>query len=448
MNMNQVGTTVHFIGIGGVSMSPLAQVLHHRGLTVTGSDGQDSSATEHLRSLGIPVVVGHKAEHLGSPDYVIRTAAVHDDNPEVAEAHRRNIPVYQRAEGWGAIMAEYENALCIAGTHGKTTTTAMCSQIFLEAEKDPTIMLGGVLPRLGAGHHIGTGDTIILESCEYCNSFHHFQPTVAVILNIEEDHLDFFKDLEEVKASFRTFAEKVPQNGLLLVCEDDDCALDTVKDLPHLSYGISQGDIHTTDLEWENGFPRFQLVYQGKPQGTLQLQVPGEHNLRNALAAASVALHLGIATEHIVSALESFTGAGRRFQHKGEIHGATIVDDYAHHPTELQALLSGVKKLPYQRVLLAFQPHTYTRTKAFFHEFAQVLSQADQVFLLDIYAAREPDTGEISSQMLAQHIPHCQLTGNHQATVEALREMAAPGDLILTVGAGDVYLVGEALAKG
>ncbi len=441
------GSKVHMVGIGGVSMAPLAEVLQSRGVVVTGSDGQESQAVRHLRSLGIPVDIGHKAEQVGDADYILRTAAAKDDNPEIAYARQHNIPVYERAQGWGAIMQGYKNALCLAGTHGKTTTTAMSAQIFLEADRDPTLMLGGVLPRLGSGHCMGEGDTIILESCEYCNSFHHFFPTVAVILNIEADHLDYFKDLEEIIASFRTFAQKVPETGLILVCGEDENAKKAVKNLPHLTYGVDSGDIHAQNITWEKGFPAFDLVYQGETKGRITLQVPGRHNILNALAAATSSLFLGVPMDKIASGLASFTGAGRRFQHKGEYKGATIMDDYAHHPTELEALLSAVKKLDYQRIIIAFQPHTFTRTKAFFQEFADVLSQADQVLLVDIFAAREPDTGEISSQMLAEKIPHSLYTGTQENTVKALQEMAKSGDLILTVGAGDVYQIGEILVK-
>ena len=290
------GAHAHLVGIGGVSMSPLAEVLHGAGVKITGSDLHDSEAVEHLRSLGIPVVLGHRAESVRGAGCVIRTAAVHDDNPEIAAARAAGIPVFERAEAWGAIMRHYQNALCVAGTHGKTTTTSMCTQIFLAAQRDPTVMIGGTLPALGAGHRVGKGDTIILESCEYCNSFLSFFPTVAVILNVDADHLDFFKDLEDVKHSFRRFAQLVPQGGMVIADGDDANTMDALKELekPMKTFGLERGDIHAANLTYEKGVGSFDLVYQGENLGRIALQVPGVHNVRNALAAAGAALELKV----------------------------------------------------------------------------------------------------------------------------------------------------------
>lgn len=433
------------VGIGGVSMSPLAQTLLKQGVIVTGSDSAESPAVQELRTLGIPVTIGHDASQLGQPDCIIRTAAAKDDNPEISYARSHQIPVFERAEGWGAIMQGYKNALCIAGTHGKSTTTAMSTQIFLAAQKDPTFMLGGNVPSLGKGFSIGEGDTIIVESCEYCNSFHHFFPTVAVVLNLEADHLDFFKDEEEVKESFRTFLKKVPDTGHILVCGEDNNCLEVAKDFPHSTYGVDSGDICCKNLTWNQGYPTFTLVHQGKELLEITLQVVGRHNLLNALAAAGSSLALGISPTDIATGLQEFSGVGRRFQKKGTFQGATVVDDYAHHPTELEALYQAVEKLDYSRTICAFQPHTFTRTKAFFKEFAQVLSQFDQVILVDIYSAREKDLGEVSSQMLADAIPNAIYGGNLEKTTQTLRTLAQEGDLILTVGAGDVFKIGESL---
>ena len=290
------GAHAHLVGIGGVSMSPLAEVLHGAGVTITGSDMHDSETVEHLRSLGIPVVIGHRGESVQGAGCVIRTAAVHDDNPEIASARAAGIPVFERAEAWGAIMRHYQNALCVAGTHGKTTTTSMCTQIFLAAQRDPTVMIGGTLPALGAGHRVGKGDTIILESCEYCNSFLSFFPTVAVILNVDADHLDFFKDLEDVKHSFRRFAQLVPEGGAVIADGDDANTMDALKGLekPMLTFGLEQGDIHAADLTYEKGVGSFDLIYRGENLGRITLQVPGIHNVRNALAAAGAALQLKV----------------------------------------------------------------------------------------------------------------------------------------------------------
>ena len=441
------GKRAHLVGIGGVSMSPLGEVLHGAGVNITGSDLHESATVAHLRSLGIPVVIGHLPESVQGADCVIRTAAVHDDNPEIAAARAAGIPVFERAQAWGAIMRHYQNALCVAGTHGKTTTTSMCTHIFLAAQRDPTVMIGGVLPALGAGHRVGKGDTIILESCEYCNSFLSFFPTVAVILNVDADHLDFFKDLEDVKHSFRRFAQLVPQGGYVVADGDDANTMDALKDLdkPMLTFGLEQGDIHAANLTWNKGLPTFDLIYKGETLGSISLRVPGIHNVRNALAAAGAALQLNVPMEAIREGLYAFGGAGRRFEHKGEYHGAVVYDDYAHHPHELQALLSTVKTLGYQRVICAFQPHTYTRTKELFDDFVEVLKLPDKVLLAEIFAARETDTLGISSKDLADRIPNAEFCPTLEDVTARFKELAQPGDLLLTVGAGDIYLAGEAL---
>ena len=441
------GAHAHLVGIGGVSMSPLAEVLHGAGVVISGSDLHESAAVDHLRALGIPVVIGHRGESVRGAGCVIRTAAVHDDNPEIAAAHAAGIPVFERAEAWGAIMRRYEHALCVAGTHGKTTTTSMCTHIFLAAQRDPTVMIGGTLPALGAGHRVGQGDTIILESCEYCNSFLSFFPTVAVILNVDADHLDFFKDLEDVKHSFRRFAELVPQEGCVVAGGDDANTVDALRDLerPMLTFGLEQGDIHCEGLTWEGGFPSFDLIVRGEKLGRIELSVPGVHNVRNALAAAGAALQLGVPFSAIRDGLRDFHGAGRRFEHKGEFHGAAVYDDYAHHPGELQALLTTARSLGYRRVICAFQPHTYTRTKELFDQFVQVLQLPDKVLLAEIFAARETNTLGISSRDLAQRIPGAEFCPTLEETAQRLAQLAQPGDLILTVGAGDIYLAGERL---
>ena len=443
------GKRAHLVGIGGVSMCPLAEVLRGMGLHVQGSDMTESDTVRHLRSLGIPVAIGHNAENLGDCDLVVRTAAVHDSNPEIAGAVARGIPVYERAQAWGAIMQRYPNALCVAGTHGKTTTTSMCTHIFMAAEADPTVMIGGTLPLLHAGYRVGQGDTIILESCEYCNSFLSFFPTVAVILNVDADHLDFFKDLEDVKHSFRRFAELVPQEGCVVADGDDANTMDALRGLerPMLTFGLEQGDIHCEGLTWEGGFPSFDLIVRGEDLGRIELSVPGVHNVRNALAAAGAALQLGAPFSAIRDGLRAFRGAGRRFEHKGEFHGAAVYDDYAHHPGELHALLSAARTLGYERVICAFQPHTYTRTHALFNDFVEALRAPDITLLAEIYAAREVNDIGISSKDLAARIPGSEYYATLPEVTERLRALARPGDLILTVGAGDIFTVGEALLR-
>ena len=443
------GRRAHLVGIGGVSMSPLAEVLHKAGMVITGSDMRNSATVEHLRALGIPVAIGHRGENVQGAELVIRTAAVHDENPEIAAARAAGIPVFERAQAWGAIMRGYKNALCIAGTHGKTTTTSMCTHIIMAARMDPTVMIGGTLPLLGSGYRVGHGDTIILESCEYCNSFLSFFPTVAVILNIEADHLDFFKDLEDVEHSFRAFADRVPEGGLIIANRDDANTMHALEgeERPILTFGLEEGDVHAAGLTWVNGLPAFDVICRGEKFAHVELQVPGVHNVKNALAAAASAIALHFSPAAVEEGLAAFHGAGRRFEHKGSFHGAEVYDDYAHHPGELQALFSAVKGMGYERIICAFQPHTYTRTKALFSDFVQVLREPDLAILAEIYAARETDTLGISSRDLAEQIPGSRYCATLEEVTALLREIARPGDLILTVGAGDIYTAGEALVK-
>ena len=446
------GKRAHLVGIGGVSMCPLAEVLKGMGLEVQGSDMTDSDTVKHLRSLGIPVAIGHSAENLGECDFVVRTAAVHDGNPEIAGAIARKIPVYERAQAWGAIMRRYPNALCVAGTHGKTTTTSMCTHIFMAAEKDPTVMIGGTLPLLGSGYRVGQGDTIILESCEYCNSFLSFYPTVAVILNVEEDHLDFFKDLADIQHSFRRFAELVPAAGAVVVNADNAAAMEAVAGLDRsvLTFGLDHpADCTAIHLREEDGFPVFDVVIHGKVYAHAALRVHGHHNVLNALAAAAAAYVLGLPGSAVEEGLASFTGAGRRFEFKGSYHGADVYDDYAHHPDELHALLSTCRELTqYKRLVVAFQPHTYSRTAKLFDHFVEELKQADVVILAEIFAAREQNTLGISSADLCREIPGAVYCSTLDKVTRELRQVAQPGDLILTVGAGDIYRAGEKLLEG
>ena len=442
------GARAHLVGIGGVSMAPLAEVLKGKGVAITGSDTRESEATVHLRSLGIPVTIGHRPEQVEGAGCIIRTAAVHDDDPEIAAALAAGIPVFERAQAWGALMRHYENALCVAGTHGKTTTTSMCAHIFLAAGRDPSVMIGGTLPILGCGHRVGHGDTIIAESCEYCNSFLSFAPTVAVILNVEEDHLDFFKDLDDIKASFRRFAELVPSSGSVIVNADNAGARSIAHGLDAFTFGLEAGAECTAEhLTWDRGVPTFDILVHGERYAHVSLQVGGRHNVSNALAAAAAAYVLGVPGKAVEEGLASFTGAGRRFEKKGAYHGADVYDDYAHHPDELRALLTMARTLDYERVICAFQPHTYTRTAALFDQFVEALELADVAVLAEIYAARETNDLGISSLDLARKIPGGTYCPDLEGVTARLAELARPGDLILTVGAGDIYLAGEALLE-
>ena len=445
------GTRVHLAGIGGVSMCPLAEVLAGMGLQVQGSDMSESDTVRQLRAQGIPVAVGHSAENLKDCALVIRTAAIHDDNPEIAGAIARGIPVYERAQAWGAIMQHYQNAVCISGTHGKTTTTSMATHIFMAAQADPTVMIGGTLPLLHSGYRVGRGDTIILESCEYCNSFLNFFPTVAVILNVEADHLDFFKDLADIEHSFHAFADLVPQRGYIISNADDPGAREAVKGLSHpvFTFGIADPDADCTahNVAFHDGCPTFDVVIRGETYAHVELHIAGRHNILNSLAAASAAYVLGIPGSAVEGGLATFHGAGRRFERKGTFHGADVFDDYAHHPAELHALLTTAQSMGYERVICAFQPHTYTRTKALFDDFVRELQLPDVTILAEIYAAREKNDIGISSQDLAAKIPGAVYCSTLDQVADQLAELARPGDLILTVGAGDIFRAGEKLLE-
>ena len=445
------GAKGHLVGIGGVSMSPLAEVLRGAGLVVTGSDMNEGDNVRHLRELGIPVYIGHRAENLaGDVEFLVRTAAVHEDNAEIAEARRRGIPVFERTQAWGAIMQDYRNAICISGTHGKTTTTSMCTHIMMAAEKDPTVMIGGTLPLLKAAHRVGAGDTIVMESCEYYNSFHAFHPTVAVVLNIELDHADFFSGLEDVKDSFRKFASLVPRDGLVVANADDKNTMDALKGLDReiLTFGVAEAaDVYAGNIQYHGCNTDFDLYYKGEFFTHVSLRVPGLHNVKNALAASAAAIYLGCSPAAVGYGLSGFAGAHRRFESKGKYKGADIYDDYAHHPGELKALMDMVEMLGYERTLVVFQPHTYSRTQAFFDDFVKQLRRADVCFLAEIYAAREQNTAGISSADLAAEIPNALFFADNDELEKSLRAAARPGDLIITVGAGDVYRIGEKLVR-
>lgn len=438
------GRHAHLVGIGGVSMCALGQVLHGMGMIVTGSDQQRSETTDRLERGGISVAIGHDPANIAGADLVIRTAAVHDDNPEIAAARAAGIPVFERAQSWGELMKKYPNAVCVAGTHGKTTTSSMVTHIFLEAGCDPTVMIGGYLPALGAGHRVGKGDTIIMESCEYCNSFLNFYPTVAVILNIEADHLDFFKDLEDIKRSFRAFAELTPADrGIVIVCGDDRNAMEAVAGLPRrmLTFGLHEG-CDVTAANFQRGWSSFDVVIRGELYCHLDLPLVGRHNCTNALAAAASAWVLGLPGEAVARGLAGFTGAGRRMEYKGTCNGAAVYDDYAHHPGELHALLTSIReKAPGKRVVAAFQPHTYSRTKALFDDFVRELQLADRVLLTEIYAAREKNTLNLSAASLAERIEGAEFCPTLDDLAARLKEIVTADDVVLTIGAGSISQV-------
>lgn len=440
----QPGRRVHLVGIGGVSMRPLGLVLQGMGITVTGSDMNSSVSTDELIAHGIHVDIGHRAENIRGAECIIRTAAAHNDNPEIAAARAAGIPVFERAQAWGVIMRSYANAVCISGTHGKTTTTSMVTHILMAAKKDPTVMIGGYLPMLHAGHRVGQGDTIVLESCEYCDSFLNFYPTLAVILNIEADHLDYFKDLMAIEKSFHTFAGLATKG--VLANGDDANTMDALQGMEYVTFGLKPHNrirAERVSADWKS----FDVTCDGQFYCHLELGVVGRHNTLNALAAAGVAWMLGIDGAAVTEGLAAFHGAGRRMEYKGSFHGADVYDDYAHHPGELAATIAAVRSMPYKRLVLAFQPHTYTRTKALFDDFVRELKKADVCVLAEIYAARERNTIGISSQDLAKEIPGAVYCETLPEVAEYLAQIVKPGDVVLTVGAGDIYRAGEALLQ-
>lgn len=435
------GRRAHLIGIGGVSMRPLGLVLKGMGMKVSGSDMSASLSTKELEDHGIHVVIGHQAENIQGADCVIRTAAVHNDNPEIAAARSAGIPVFERAQAWGEIMKSYKNAICISGTHGKTTTTSMMTHILMEAKMDPTVMIGGYLPLLHAGHRVGHGDTIVLESCEYCDSFLNFFPTLAVVLNVEADHLDYFKDLADIQKSFHKFAEMatfgVAANG------DDPHTVEAMKGIKHVSFGLGeQNRVRAENIskDWRH----FDVTVDGAYYCHVDMGVMGRHNALNTLGAAAASWMLGIEGEAVTQGIASFHGAGRRMELKGTFNGARIYDDYAHHPDELRATLDTARTMG-GRLVVAFQPHTYSRTQALFQDFVRELKKTDVLVLAEIYAARERNTSGISSQDLAAEIPGAVYCETLPEVTDYLRSHIQPGDLVITIGAGDIFRAGEAL---
>ena len=439
----QPGRHVHLVGIGGVSMRPLGLVLKGMGLLVTGSDMNASVSTDELISRGIQVSIGHREENIAGADCIIRTAAAHNDNPEIAAARAAGVPVFERAQAWGVIMQNYRNAVCISGTHGKTTTTSMVTHILMEAAMDPTVMIGGYLPLLRAGHRVGQGDTIVLESCEYCDSFLNFFPTLAVVLNVEADHLDYFKDLADVEKSFRAFAQMA--TDCVIANGDDPHTRRALEGMDYISFGLgNENRIHAANMgpDWRH----FDVLCDGEFYSHLDMGVLGRHNAMNALAAAAAAWMMGIPGETVSRGLQAFHGAGRRMEFKGTYNGADVYDDYAHHPDEVAATLAAVRNaMPGRRLVLAFQPHTYSRTSALFDDFVRELSKADVLVLAEIYAARERNTIGISSADVAEKIPGAVFCETLPEVTQFLRANVREGDVVITMGAGDIFRAGEAL---
>lgn len=446
-NFNDIlrsGRPIHLIGIGGVSMRALAKMLKDMGAAVRGSDRDKSIYTLQLDEQGIPVAIGHRPDNVRDAELIIRTAAIHDDNPEIVAARAANIPVISRAEAWGFIMEHYNKVVCVSGTHGKTSTTAMIATFTQSAQLDPTVMVGGDLPSIGGTLRIGRGDLFVAEACEYQNSFLSFRPTAAVILNIDRDHLDFFKDTDDIISSFRRFAQLTPENGVVIINGDDANCRRAVEQLDRkiMTFGFSpECDVRAENMEMKNGVFYSDVLHNGKLYCRMQLRVPGQHNLLNALASAAVAIHLGVPSEEFAGGMSTYNGVGRRFEFKKAWHGASVYDDYSHHPTEITAALKAARQLQPNRVVCVFQPHTYSRTVSLLDDFAAALTLADKVLLCPIYAARETNTYGISSQDLADRIPGAEAVNDLRHAAQRLGELVQPGDLIFTMGAGDVNKV-------
>lgn len=453
-DLNHQIQRIHLIGIGGISMSAIAEILLKHGYHVSGSDIKESNIIEKLRSHGAQIFLSHQCENVRDADLVVYTAAVKADNCERQEAERLGIPQIDRAHMLGLIMKMYDRAIAVAGSHGKTTTTSLLSLVMEYAKLDPTIMVGGELDEIGGNIKIGESQHFITEACEYVESFLKFNPFIGIILNIDEDHLDFYKDIHHIKGAFHRFGRLIPQDGYLVVNGDDDNVSDVIQQLTCqvFTYGIKKDcDFTARDIVFHtNGFPSFEVYFSGKSLGRFQLSIPGVHNIYNALASIATAYILGIPAEEIVKYIKIYKGIHRRFDLLGEVKGAKIIDDYAHHPAEIRATLEAAKKYPHGEIWCIFQPHTYTRTLALLEDFSRSFHDADHVIITDIYAAREKDNGEIHSSRLAELIKDhddVQYFKDFDGITDYLLQKVQPTDLVITMGAGDVYKIGEMLIE-
>ena len=442
---------IHFIGIGGISMSGLAAVLLNSGFKVSGSDSKDSPIVEKLRTEGAEIYIGHSRSNIKDVDLIVYTAAIPSDNPEIIEAKEKNIQLMDRAEFLGHIMKGHKYNVAVSGTHGKTTCTSMLSHVTLAADLDPTILVGGELDVIGGNFRIGNSEYFLTEACEYKRSFLKFFPYVGVILNIDADHLDCYKDIDDIADTFEKFSKIIPDDGYLVGYGDDERVKNIIDkaECNTVSYGFNDGvDITAKNIKFNKmGCATFDVVKNNQTLFSLSLKVPGKHNVLNALASVCVSLIFNIAPKDIIEGLEKCKGAHKRFEYKGEKNGVTVIDDYAHHPTEIKATLNTAQKIEHNKVYCVFQPHTYTRTKTLFDEFTHCFSDCDELVLMDIYAAREKDTGLVSSDELGDAIRKtgvkCTNVHSHDEAVEYVKSKLTDGDLLLTVGAGDVVIVGD-----
>ncbi len=447
---------VFFIGIGGISMSGLAEVLNQDGKSVFGSDQNPTPLTDRLKTLGITVYRGHEAEHITKElDLVVYTAAIKEDNVEFQEAVDLGIPMMDRATLLGLIMDGYETSIGVAGTHGKTTTTSMISHILMEGNLDPTISVGAMLKGIGGNFKVGKSDYFITEACEYANSYHKFLPNISIILNIEEDHLDFFKDLDDIRNSFHRYMLNTKAGGVLIVNDCIDGIQELTGDLP--CEVITVGHDPASSFSCRNiafdskGYGSYDLCHLGETIGHIRLKVTGMHNIMNSLAAIAAGLFIGLDLDTIRTGLLKFEGADRRFEYKGSFNGVTVIDDYAHHPTEIATTIEATKKIGHHELWVVFQPHTYTRTKALFSEFIDALKDIDHLILTDIYAAREKDPGDIHSAMFVESLSKSGMDivyfDDFNKIVDHLKKNCVPNDMLITMGAGNVHLIGEMLLE-
>ncbi|MDR0885088.1 MAG: UDP-N-acetylmuramate--L-alanine ligase [Clostridiales Family XIII bacterium] len=445
---------VHFIGIGGIGMSAIAEIMLREGYKVSGSDMNESEITDKLSSLGAMVYLGHNAKNVKDADLLVFSAAIKEDNPEMVKARENGIQIVSRAQILGSLMQRSGNSIGVAGTHGKTTTTSMLSLVLKAADLEPTILVGGNLGEIGGNVLVGKNDYFITEACEYMDSFLSLCPKYAIILNIDSDHLDYFDGIDHIVSSFKKFAHLVPDDGAVIAYDANPFVKSMLKDLdrPVITFGFHEGCDYCADniVFMNDGMPSFDVVYKGDTIASVELKIPGEHNICNALAAFAGAHVCGVDPIHISQTLSAFTGTKRRFDVLGDtMSGIKIVDDYAHHPTEIKATIKAARKMPHNKLWILFQPHTYTRTFALHDEFAEALSAADNVVLAEIYAAREKNISGVNSKSIADSIRDLDGTA-HAFYIETFEEIAkfvynntSRGDLVLTMGAGDIYKIGQ-----
>ena len=448
---------IHCIGIGGIGLSAVAEILMARGYDISGSDMKESDMTAKLARDGARIHIGHNAENVEGKDLVIYSSAISMENPELARATELGIPTVTRAQALGALMEEYDSSIAISGTHGKTTTTSMVSLILKNAQKEPTILVGGNLPEINGNVYVGQNDHFVTEACEYMDSFLNLKPKIEIILNIDSDHLDYFKDVDHIARSFDKFAKLVPENGAVIAYDANPFVKSVISGLPNaITFGLSEScDYYASDINFDNdGMPQFKVNHGGKVLGQIELAVPGEHNILNALAAFACCHIQGVAVEDIIKTLDGYTGTHRRFDLLGETStGIRIVDDYAHHPTEIKATLAAVRNMKHNTLWCLFQPHTYTRTMALLDDFATAFDEADKVVLAEIYAAREKNIHKISSKTLMNKIKEHDVNKDvyffedFEEIASFVYNNAQEGDLVITMGAGDIYKVGEMILE-